>query len=129
MAILIQFKPDSGAALAAAKQLGDAVDGVQRKAKDAGAALESGSQKGARGLNNAKQAASGLADDLRKMASSGRAFEGLSSHFERQATILERIKGPMREYKENVAALNDLYRRNAISVQEYNRELERDRPR
>lgn len=43
----------------------------------------------------------------------------------READILERIRGPMREYRADMDALDELYKRNKLSVIEYEAELER----
>lgn len=44
---------------------------------------------------------------------------------DRQAQILERIHGPMREYESDIQALNQLLEKGKIDLADYNRELER----
>lgn len=52
-------------------------------------------------------------------------FSGVVAGLQKEAEILERIRGPMDRYKADHAALESLYRRNVITQREYNAELER----
>ncbi|HET9893231.1 MAG TPA: tape measure protein [Mycobacterium sp.] len=49
----------------------------------------------------------------------------MSPELKRQADILERIQGPMREYEATLAALDMLLAKEQIDLADYNRELER----
>lgn len=58
-------------------------------------------------------------------AASRNAFTGMAAAMEQEQRILERIRGPMERFKSDLAALDSLHRRNAISLAEYNAELAR----
>lgn len=120
---VIQIKADAGAAVSSTKALGVELDKVEQGASKARDALGRFTGGAKTGLDGAKQSAGGLTEELKRMASTGRAFEQLTSQFEREAAILERIRGPMREFRADMDALNMLWRKGALSAAEYNAEL------
>jgi len=54
-----------------------------------------------------------------------RAHDEMIGVLAREADIIERIRGPMREYRADMDALEGLYKRNKISAAEYDDELQR----
>jgi len=89
--------------------------GTKALADVAGAAAKAGKATKEFGDTLAKTAATFAAD----------AFGKLNQAFQREADIIERIRGPMREYRADMDALERLYKKGTLSVVEYNDELER----
>lgn len=67
-------------------------------------------------------AGAGLAAGLN---SASRAVAGLTAEFKRQADIMERIRGPARDYAANLRSLDQLFITGRINAEEYRRELQR----
>jgi len=65
------------------------------------------------------EAGSGVSAKLKK------AHDAVIDTLAREADIIERIRGPMREYRADMDALESLYKRNKISAAEYDDELQR----
>jgi len=53
------------------------------------------------------------------------AYEAMLGTLAREADIIERVRGPMREYRADMDALESLYKRNKLSAAEYDDELQR----
>jgi tape measure domain-containing protein len=53
------------------------------------------------------------------------AFSGLVEQIEREARIMERIRGPMREYQADMDALDRLMEKGTLTAIEYNEEIEK----
>lgn len=127
-------------ATAAAKQTTDTFTKLGPAAAQAG-------KQAAEGLDATATAASRARGDLDalnaitgKLQAETRALAGVSSQqtaewermlaagkasADRQAEILERIHGPMRQYEADVQALNALLEKGQIDLADYNREMER----
>lgn len=88
-----------------------------------GDALSRGFGDSSTAAEKAKQSTQSLTEQMAKLANSGSSFAGLSDHFKRTADQLEAIRGPMREYMANTAALKDLFDRGTISANEYDKQL------
>lgn len=61
------------------------------------------------------------------IGAASKAFDGLSAALKREADVLESIRGPMRNYQQDAAALAKLHRDGAISSVEYATALSRAR--
>jgi tape measure domain-containing protein len=76
-------------------------------------------------LGETIKAARDRTDQLNTALTTMRGFEGLTAAIQRQESVLERIHGPMREYEADLAAINHLYQRGALSALEYTSEVNR----
>src|SRR3990167_3320133 len=75
-------------------------------------------------VGNLANAFGQLATHLRGEALKGasKAFAGLTEQLQREAAVLERIKGPMREHMADLRSLEMLYRKGSITASEYQAE-------
>jgi tape measure domain-containing protein len=48
-----------------------------------------------------------------------RSFEGIATALQKETAMLEAIRGPMRQHQEDVALLTNMYRRGAVTSQEF----------
>lgn len=143
MSYVITVKADTTAATASAKQLGTAMAGLEGKGERIGESITRGSQAASTSMSQAQTSARSLHGQLdqlaggaaRAFASMGQgirtqldqmtagaaqAFSALNAQFQREADMLEKIHGPMREHIADVQALDALMRKGAISTQQYN---------
>ncbi len=51
--------------------------------------------------------------------------QSLTDQFKREADMLEKIRGPMRDYQQGHQSLQMLYQKNQISAEEYREEVEK----
>jgi len=106
-----------GKATVAAKHTGAA-------GAEAGAKVAAGAVAAAAALAKATAAARAQEDTLSKLARYANPFAALNAQFEREAGIVERIRGPLREYNLELVALDKLHRRGALSTAEFAAEME-----
>lgn len=84
-----------------------------------GTALGKGFGDGATAADKAKQSTQSLAEQMAKLANTGSAFTGLADVFKRQGDMLDKIRGPAKEYTADLQALDMLLQNNAITTSEY----------
>jgi tape measure domain-containing protein len=125
MGIVITVKTDLGEAQSSTKAFHKDLQALEKQGDTIGKAIEKGARQGSTAMSAAKQAAKTLRDELERMSNVGRSFQGLSAHFQREADILERMRGPVREATADLNALIRLYDRGKISLSEFAREQER----
>ncbi len=78
-------------------------------------------------VDNLAKSFKGVADAMRAdmLRNTGMAFAGLTEQIKREADMLERIRRPAKEFAEDMATLDMLHRRGALSAHEYADELAR----
>jgi tape measure domain-containing protein len=119
MSMNVQIKIDAPQALPTIASVEAALTKVEAKGPAVGNAISDGLTKGAAAADKAKQSTESLTDRMAKLAGAGKAFGGLEDAFKREADLLEKIKGPAREYEADLRALDMLLQKNTISTKEY----------
>lgn len=119
MSFEFEIKADASQAVKEVDRLETVLDSIERNSK-----------KVELGLTRAFASSGATARDAQgRFLATGKAVDGVAkatSHLEdqlrREAAILERIRGPMRDHKADMDQLIGLYRRGAITAAEYTRE-------
>lgn len=126
------IKVTAGDAVATVKQVaGEAArtEGALAQAGEAGTkamgAVAAGGEKASKSLSGAAKSIADAREALDKFAAMTNPFAALNAQFQREADILERIRGPLREYRADMEALEMLFKKNALSAAEYESELAR----
>ena len=96
-------------------------------ATDKAKAFEAAAAKGGKVAAEAFKAAKREVDALLQvgLGPAAAAFSKLTDVLEREARALERIRGPMREHRADLDALDRLYKKGALSALEYETEINR----
>src|SRR4051812_10988985 len=119
MTMDIEIKVNAPGALSTVAAVEGALAKVEAAGPRAGAAISAGLRESSSSAERAKASTQGLTAELQRMAGTGKAFEGLTDQFKREAAALERIRGPAREYEADLKALDMLLHKNTISTREY----------
>lgn len=119
MSMDIDIKVDAPGALPTIAGVESALDKVEAAGPRVGAAISAGLREGSTAADKAKASTQDLAEQMNKLANVGGAFAGLTAQLEREADMLEAIRGPAREYQSDLEALDGLLMKNTISTQEY----------
>ncbi len=119
MSLNVEIRIDAPQALPTANAVEGALAKVEARGPTVGAALADGFNKGAAAAGKAKQSTEGVSDSMVKLANASKAFSGLDQVFKREADMLEKIKGPAKEYEADLRALDMLLQKNSISTDEY----------
>jgi len=127
MSFNVQVKVDPTQAVAGAQVVGAALAKTEAAGIKAGKETQAAFDKAAASARSAANAFKSVADGIRSQAlgAASGALAGLTAQFEREAAILERLRGPMREYQANLRALDMLHRKGMVSASEYASELMR----
>jgi lambda family phage tail tape measure protein len=120
-----EIKASATQALAVSRQVEESLERVLKSADNAGEGFARAARAAADNMGRAMLSAQQRAADLDSRLNSMRGFDALTEHLKREADVLERIRGPMREHAADVRALDTLYSRSAISAKEYTDELNR----
>lgn len=101
------------------KTIGTALTGLETQGKTTGDAIGAGLDKAGQKAADAAAKINGMKDTLGGLAGVGTSLSKLTDQFEREADMLNRINGPMREYDANLQALDMLLQKNTISTSQY----------
>lgn len=112
MSLDLKIKIDMGDAAPAVDKLDSGLQGVAASAAKAGAAGKAAGEEIADGMGSAAAGTKKTGDE----------FEGLAN---RQRSMLERIKGPWRDYSADINTAMTLLRQSKITTEEYGAELSR----
>jgi tape measure domain-containing protein len=111
---------DNAQALVAANQVVASLEGIEKKAAAMGQAIEKGA--GGPQLKNAQGQYVSTAVAAEQMKTH---VADLVDQWQREDDVLERIKGPARDYEANLKALNSLHQQGSIDAKEYEGYLEK----
>ena len=125
MTMNVEIRIDAPQALPAIAAVEAGLAKVEAKGSVVGAALSEGLGKGAAAADKVKKSTDSLTDQMAKLAGAGKAFGGLEQVFKREADMLEKIKGPAKEYETDLRALDMLLQKNSISTDEYATQIAR----
>lgn len=115
-----EIKADPSQALAANKKVEDSLTGIEQKATHVGQTM--GEKLAPTGLKDTEgrfQATAVAAQQLKTRVAD------LTDQWEREDDLLERIRGPQREYEADMRALNSLYSESTISAEEYDSQVKK----
>lgn len=119
---------------AAADKTRDSVTKLGKDGADAGTMITRGAQEAAGGYEHLTATLAGLNTETDKMKRDREFAEykadldariAAAAALEREAEILERIQGPIREYKADLNALDSMLRKGTLTQTEYSMELDR----
>lgn len=106
----------------AANRARDAMGRFAKTGAEAGTQVAAGAEAASESLGDLVDKLGGAADAQDKLGDKTDKAGGFSA---RQLAIIERIKGPLREHREDLDALNELHARGELSMKQYEDELVR----
>ncbi len=140
MSLDIAIKVDPGSSVASIDKVEDALAKVEQRGeamKQLGPTftriaehmrfLAGEAAKSRQVVDNLAHSFKGVADAMRAdmLRNTGKAFEGLTQQIGRERDMLERLHGPAKQFEQDMATLEMLHKRGAISAHEHANELER----
>jgi hypothetical protein len=114
---------------AASDKTRDSLSKLGKDGVDAGTAITRGAQEATTGVERLKALIGGLNTEIEHTRSAvegtGRSMADWTTQMEREAAILERIRGPMREYRADLDSLDSMLAKGVLSQSEYSAEMDR----
>lgn len=121
MSLNVEIKVDAPGAAQTVASVQAPMEKLEAQGAKTGDALSKGLGAGAPAAEKTKKSTDSATEALAKMANAGNAFAGITAHFQRQADLLEKLRGPAREYATDLQALDEMLERGAITAGEYAR--------
>lgn len=127
MSLGIQIEVSPGNALSTTASVETALGKVEAAGPRVGAAISKGMQQGSAAAERAKASAAGLSQQMQAMTNVAPAFKAIADAMQREKDMLDAIRGPMRQYQQDLQVLNALYDKGSISASEYMNQRDRMR--